>query len=385
VEDEFEQFIKNAKQDKTSHRLHTLAEQRLVLLLSRLYPHACAVPEISGVLGGRNDLMLFAFDGRRAAFEFFFSPSQVPQDLRLLEQVKADVRIAILLDREVNPKLALEYFRKKPDPFPFLWLSDILLVSHEGRCLEYLRELLDEDASIRHLRRLLSLPGSEYIELFMRQQYKYIEQVFGSQKNETGTAFNLGSFMISQFVAQFAESPVYSLSALPRASKPGVYGLYYHGDYELYAPIAKKNTPGYRQPIYIGKVAHIGVRTNISTSETELDNRSGVLPRFSQHVKSIASSQNLKLEDFTYRFLVLTGSKLDLVGDIETELIKTFRPLWNSRHVAGFSNHDPGPGRSNQQPSPWDTLHPGRSWAAKLKGVPKDTGFLIEEIKRLLS
>ena len=68
--------------------------------------------------------MQFAFNGRRVVFEFFFSPSQVPQDLRLLEQAKADVKIAILLDSAINSKLADEYFHKKPDHFPFLWLSD---------------------------------------------------------------------------------------------------------------------------------------------------------------------------------------------------------------------------------------------------------------------
>lgn len=42
-----------------------------------------------------------------------------------------------------------------------------------------------------------------------------------------------------------------------------------------------------------------------------------------------------------------------------------FRPLWNVV-VAGFGNHDPGKGRRGQEKSVWDTLHPGRSWAATL-------------------
>jgi len=124
--------------------LHTLAQEKLALYLSRLYPRDCAVSEVSGVLGGRNDLMLFAFDGHRVVFEFFFSPSQVPQDLRLLEQAKADVKIAILLDREANPKLADEYFHKKPGHFPFLWLSYLMVPSQEEFCLALLRELVDE-------------------------------------------------------------------------------------------------------------------------------------------------------------------------------------------------------------------------------------------------
>jgi hypothetical protein len=43
-----------------------------------------------------------------------------------------------------------------------------------------------------------------------------------------------------------------------------------------------------------------------------------------------------------------------------------FSPLWN-RKIDGFGNHDPGSGRYNQQRSPWDVIHPGRPWAAKLQ------------------
>jgi hypothetical protein len=89
-------------------------EKRLVELLSMLFPDTHSTSEVTGILGGRNDLMQFFFNGRRVVFEVFFSPSQVPQDLRLLVQNHADVKIAILLDSDVNPKLADEYFRKKP-------------------------------------------------------------------------------------------------------------------------------------------------------------------------------------------------------------------------------------------------------------------------------
>jgi hypothetical protein len=55
-----------------------------------------------------------------------------------------------------------------------------------------------------------------------------------------------------------------------------------------------------------------------------------------------------------------------------------FSPLWNWV-LDGYGNHDPGSGRYNQQISPWDILHPGRTWAKKLKpGRSRDQ--ILEEI-----
>src|SRR5260221_884358 len=139
---EFKDFVEQARKDKKGRILHTRAQKQLALYLNDLYSQDYTAPEIAGVLGGRNDLMQFAFDGHCAAFEFFFSRSQVPQDLRLLEQSKADIKIAILLDKEINPKLASEYFHKKPDPFPCLWLSNLLMASQKKFCLIQLHKIL---------------------------------------------------------------------------------------------------------------------------------------------------------------------------------------------------------------------------------------------------
>ncbi len=137
-EAEFGKFEEEVKRLKRSKQLHQTVEKRLSNLLTRLFPESCAVPEVSGVLGGRNDLMQFFPNGGRAVFELFASPSQVPQDLRLLEQSAADVKLAILLDREIDPKLADRFFHSKPDSFPFQWLSQVLMPKYEADCLKFL-------------------------------------------------------------------------------------------------------------------------------------------------------------------------------------------------------------------------------------------------------
>jgi hypothetical protein len=169
---EYIQFIKRLKSQKL---LHTVVEKRLQELLYKIYPDSHSTTEVSGVLGGRNDLFQFFFNGRRVVFELFFSPSQVSQDLRLLEQSFADVKIAVLLDYDVNPKLADEYFRKKPDHFEFLWLKQVMSKQDERFCLARLKELIDENHVIRKFRDLLSTPAGELIQDKFSEQLEIIE------------------------------------------------------------------------------------------------------------------------------------------------------------------------------------------------------------------
>jgi len=114
------------------------------------------VAEVGATLGGRNDLIQFFHDGRRTVFEFFATRSQVSEDLRLLEQCQADARIAILIDNEIDPRVSTEFFRKRPDHFPFLWLRQLLQPQWEDYVVVLLRELADENSSIQRIRRLLS-------------------------------------------------------------------------------------------------------------------------------------------------------------------------------------------------------------------------------------
>jgi hypothetical protein len=68
----------------------------------------------------------------------------------------------------------------------------------------------------------------------------------------------------------------------------------------------------------------------------------------------------------------------------ESLLIEKFSPIWNTILV-GFGNHDPGKGRYNQQRSPWDTLHPGRTWADKLQPNTKSAEQIAEEVRKAIA
>lgn len=89
--------------------------------------------------------------------------------------------------------------------------------------------------------------------------------------------------------------------------------------------------------------------------------------RLSDHAESISSVADLALEDFRCRYLVVDDIWIPLA---ESLLIEKFGPVWNSI-LEGFGNHDPGKGRYNGKMPLWDTVHPGRSWAARLKPNPQ--------------
>jgi hypothetical protein len=91
--------------------------------------------------------------------------------------------------------------------------------------------------------------------------------------------------------------------------------------------------------------------------------------RLKDHRKSIETVNNLNIDHFYYRFLVVDDIWIPLG---ESLLIERTRPLWNIV-LDGFGNHDPGSGRYNQQRPAWDVIHPGRPWAKKLlEGKPEE-------------
>jgi len=146
---------------------------------------------------------------------------------------------------------------------------------------------------------------------------------------------------------------------------PGVYSIYYTGKFPQYSKLAACNRRSCERPIYVGKAVPPGWR---QARKTEVIS-SSLYGRLKEHAKSIKETDNLKIEDFACRFMILEGQESNLISTVESELIRRFTPLWNSV-IDGFGNHDPGSGRYNQSPSEWDILHPGRKWAAKLTGRP---------------
>ncbi|MGH7774240.1 MAG: Eco29kI family restriction endonuclease, partial [Candidatus Binatia bacterium] len=138
--------------------------------------------------------------------------------------------------------------------------------------------------------------------------------------------------------------------------------IYYTGNFPGYRRIAEGNREGrFEAPIYIGKAVPPGARKGgYSLGESPGD---VLFKRLKEHAKSIEQSENLNLADFTCRHLVTDDIWIPLA---EALLIEKFKPVWNWI-IDGFGIHDPGSGRYQQERSKWDTLHPGRPFAKRLR------------------
>ncbi len=99
--------------------------------------------------------------------------------------------------------------------------------------------------------------------------------------------------------------------------------------------------------------------------------------RLNEHKASITAAGNLTVGEFFCRYLVSDDIWIPLG---ESLLIESFQPMWNVL-ITGFGNHPTGKRRETQYRSRWDTLHPGRSWAAKLPANPETPA----ELQKLIS
>lgn len=189
---------------------------------------------------------------------------------------------------------------------------------------------------------------------------------------------NLGVSVANALLA----GPALPLPPESSFSGAGVYAIYYLGSYSLYEPIAAKNhdaeTP-LSAPIYVGKAIPAGGRRGgggLSVGAGPV-----LYNRLREHAESIRQAANLDLSDFLCRYLVVDDIWIPLA---ETTLIRMFRPVWNGV-IDGFGNHAPGKGRYEQQISAWDTLHPGRPWAAKMTGAERSVHAIHESLSTYLA
>jgi hypothetical protein len=171
---------------------------------------------------------------------------------------------------------------------------------------------------------------------------------------------NLGKSVVEALL-ESPEVPLKDVVSFPGA---GIYAIYYRGDFPEYAPLSSINKAEGVVPIYVGKAIPKGGRKGNSI-DSSLDS-TALAKRLIEHKSSIEEVESLRIEDFSYRSLVVDDIWISLG---ETLVIQKFQPLWN-QVLDGFGNHDPGSGRYGGMRPLWDELHPGRGWAARCQ-APK--------------
>ena len=185
--------------------------------------------------------------------------------------------------------------------------------------------------------------------------------------------------VINEALEFFCETPLHSLPPPSSFHGVGVYALYYVGDYAPYEKIAIANKNSYGSvPIYVGKAVPEGWRQGRLQSDSASEKLS---LRLNEHARSIKDGADLAINEFQCRFIILNGVESDLISTVESALIRKFTPLWNAV-VDGFGNHDPGSGRYDQAKSEWDILHPGRTFATRLRGTSAPKQQILDKIAR---
>lgn len=164
--------------------------------------------------------------------------------------------------------------------------------------------------------------------------------------------------LMAGLVMRFEKQAKERLDGLSDVEGPGIYSLFYSGNFPVY-----KRISGSERPIYVGKAVPPGARKGNQVDESA----PALQRRIREHCKSIDQANNLEVSDFSCRHLSVVPVWITLA---ERFLIDHYKPVWNLC-LDGFGDHDPGKGRRNSQRSWWDTLHPGRSWADGLRDDKK--------------
>ena len=171
--------------------------------------------------------------------------------------------------------------------------------------------------------------------------------------------------------------PIHPLPPERRFVGGGIYTIYYTGEFPLYSAIASRNQNNqFELPIYVGKAIPKGRRTGGGGLRAE---GADVHSRLTKHASSIGAAENLDLDAFYCRYLIVEPVWIPLAEEL---LIRWFSPLWNTV-LPGFGNNPVGGERATQKRSLWDVLHPGRGWAAS--GVnPRSLEDIEERVRRHL-
>lgn len=163
--------------------------------------------------------------------------------------------------------------------------------------------------------------------------------------------------------------PRHPLSGLRPFYGSGVYAIYYNGaSLPCYEPLRASE-----MPIYVGKAEPPKDAPDAVTQGTKL------AARLKEHADSIRDATNLDVTDFECRFLVVQ-SGFEVAA--ENYLIRLFEPVWNKemKIAQGLGKHGDSSDTRGNTRSAWDTLHPGRAWAAGSPDNPRSAETIAEDV-----
>jgi len=139
---EFEKAVRESKKG-----LHEMVEKRLNSIFHELYPDSFVKMESSFAVKGRADMIAHLKD-KSVHIELIASKGMVSRDVNLLVTSQCDSQIVILMDDEIDDKVAYEYHYEMhtrgrgEEYFPRFKLSDVLVNDREEDFKKRLKETL---------------------------------------------------------------------------------------------------------------------------------------------------------------------------------------------------------------------------------------------------
>lgn len=220
----------------------------------------------------------------------------------------------------------------------------------------------------------LSAPRRRTLEAEIR---KVVEQLGGLLRELDPVADPTAVFdpsnpkIVGRFVAlALVAQPRCTLAEVGLSYGSGIYALYYKGSFKPYTAISGSETP-----IYVGTASPA-----VANARTPYEQGARLSERIRHHANNIAkATSTLSLNDFEYRSLVVQSG---WEKQAESYLIHLFHPVWNKemKIMSGFGKHGDSATMRQHGRSPWDTMHPARSWAGDSLSDQKLATQIEEEL-----
>ncbi len=177
--------------------LHNIVERRLEVIFRELYPNSFVKIESNFAVKGRAD-MIIHLKNKTVHIELIASKEMVNRDVKLLVRSLCNVRIVILMDDEIDDKVAYEYHDElhsrnlPPDYFPRFKLSDVLVKDREEGFKERLKEVLEPKPILEP--RLIHITKSEPNWVGREEEVTKISQAYQSEEIKVVALVGWGGF-----------------------------------------------------------------------------------------------------------------------------------------------------------------------------------------------
>jgi hypothetical protein len=130
--------------------------------------------------------MLFEFSGRKILFEVLATASQVSRDLRILDKTKADVKIAVIIDPEIDSSVIERFLKENPeDNYPYIFIGELFEQSLMHQVVWKMLEITTGNEEAKFKRMLNQKISTNFLEMCKKEGLQILSSEDLESKNIT--------------------------------------------------------------------------------------------------------------------------------------------------------------------------------------------------------